>query len=88
MIGTNVALDVWSTGMPCLLNLAPCKCHQEEWDEVVMQCRLALAINPKSVKAFYCTALAHLARDNFDLAKDALQSAIETEPQNVEVRAP
>mmetsp|Transcript_22959 Transcript_22959/g.46498 ORF Transcript_22959/g.46498 Transcript_22959/m.46498 type:complete len:424 (+) Transcript_22959:75-1346(+) len=73
--------------VPCLLNLAACKCQQEEWDEVLTQCRLALEINPRSVKAFYRTAQAHLARDQFDLAKDALMSAYEIEPQNAEVRA-
>lgn len=71
--------------VPCLLNLAACKCHQEEWDEVVTQCRLALEINPRAVKAYYRTGLAHLARDNWDLAKDALMSAHEIEPQNHEV---
>jgi len=73
--------------VPCLLNLAACKCQQEEWDEVLTQCRLALEINPRSVKAFYRTAQAHLARDQFELAKDALTSAIEIEPHNAEVRA-
>lgn len=71
--------------VPCLLNLAACKCHQEEWDEVLTQCRLALEINPRAVKAYYRTGLAHLARDQFDLAKDALMSANEIEPQNQEV---
>merc|ERR1719162_2292653 len=53
--------------LACLLNLAACKCQQEEWDEVLTQCRLALEINPRSVKAFYRTGLAHLARDHFEL---------------------
>jgi len=73
--------------VPCLLNLAACKCQQEEWDEVLTHCRLALEVNPRLVKAFYRTAQAHLARDQFDLAKDALMSAYEIEPQNAEVRA-
>mmetsp|Transcript_71123 Transcript_71123/g.197565 ORF Transcript_71123/g.197565 Transcript_71123/m.197565 type:complete len:429 (-) Transcript_71123:67-1353(-) len=73
--------------LPCLLNLAACKCQQEEWDDVLTQCRLALEINPRSVKAFYRTGLAHLARDKFELAKDALLSAHEIEPNNPEVRA-
>lgn len=71
--------------LPCLLNLAACKCQQEEWDEVLTQCRLALELNPRSVKAYYRTGLAHLSRDNFDLAKDALMSAHEVEPKNPEV---
>merc|ERR1712087_1068552 len=71
--------------LACLLNLAACKCHQEDWDEVVTQCRLALEINPRAVKAYYRTGLAHLARDQFDLAKDSLMSANEIEPQNQEV---
>eukprot|EP00927_Polykrikos_kofoidii_P006505 TRINITY_DN12633_c0_g1_i1.p1 TRINITY_DN12633_c0_g1~~TRINITY_DN12633_c0_g1_i1.p1 ORF type:complete len:431 (+),score=91.20 TRINITY_DN12633_c0_g1_i1:186-1478(+) len=73
--------------IPCLLNLAACKCQQEEWDEVLTQCRLALEINPNLVKAYYRTGLAYLARDEFDLAKDALTSAIEIEPRNTEVIA-
>lgn len=73
--------------LPCLLNLAACKCQQEEWDEVLTQCRLALELNPRSVKAYYRTGQAHIARDNFDLAKDALLSAYEVEPNNPEVRA-
>merc|ERR1719188_1272155 len=68
--------------VPCLLNLAACKCQQEEWDEVLTQCRLALEINPRLVKAYYRTGLAHSARDHFDLAKDALMSAYEIEPKN------
>lgn len=71
----------------CLLNLAACKCQQEEWDEVLTQCRLVLEINPRSVKAFYRTGLAHLARDQFDLATESLRSAHELEPQNPEVLA-
>mmetsp|Transcript_17639 Transcript_17639/g.49945 ORF Transcript_17639/g.49945 Transcript_17639/m.49945 type:complete len:442 (-) Transcript_17639:60-1385(-) len=71
----------------CLLNLAACKCQQEEWDEVLTQCRLALEINPRSVKAFYRTGQAHLARDQFELATDSLRSAHELEPQNPEVHA-
>jgi len=66
----------------CLLNLAACKCQQEEWDEVLTQCRLALEINPRSVKAYYRTAQAHLARDKYDLAKDALLSAYDIEPKD------
>lgn len=73
--------------LPCLLNLAACKFQQEEWDDVLTQCRLALEINPRSVKAFYRTGLAHLARDHFDLAKESLLSAYELEPANPEVLA-
>ncbi|CAE8678082.1 unnamed protein product, partial [Polarella glacialis] len=73
--------------LPCLLNLAACKCQQEEWDEVLTQCRLALEVNPRSVKAFYRSGLAHLARDNFELAKDTLTSALEIEGKNPEVLA-
>lgn len=72
--------------LPCLLNLAACKCQQEDWDEVLTHCRLALEVNPRSVKAFYRTGLAHLARDQFEMAKDALMSAHEIEPQNTEVK--
>merc|ERR1712187_1106069 len=71
--------------LSCLLNLAACKAQQEEWDDVLTNCRLALEINPRSVKAYYRTGLAHLARDHFELAKDALMSAYEIEPQNPEV---
>eukprot|EP00930_Biecheleria_cincta_P047230 TRINITY_DN32693_c0_g1_i1.p1 TRINITY_DN32693_c0_g1~~TRINITY_DN32693_c0_g1_i1.p1 ORF type:complete len:394 (-),score=91.40 TRINITY_DN32693_c0_g1_i1:41-1222(-) len=73
--------------LPCLLNLAACKCQQEDWDEVITQCRLALEVNPRAVKAYYRQGLAHLARDNFELAKDALMSAHEIEPANKEVLA-
>jgi len=74
-----------SVKLPCLLNLAACKCQQEEWDEVLTHCRLALEVNPRSVKAFYRTGLAHLARDQFEEARDALMSAYEIEPKNAEV---
>lgn len=76
-----------ATKLRCLLNLAACKCQQEEWDEVLTQCRLALEIDPRSVKAHYRTGLAHLARDHFDLAKAALTSAYNIEPRNPEVLA-
>lgn len=71
--------------VPCLLNLAACKCQQEDWDEVLTHCRLALEINPRLVKAYYRIGLAHLARDNFDEAKDALMTAHEIEPKNNDV---
>merc|ERR1712187_885987 len=76
-----------SLKLSCLLNLAACKAQQEEWDDVLTNCRLALEINPRSVKAYYRTGLAHLARDQFELAKDALMSAYEIEPNNPEVLA-
>lgn len=69
----------------CLINLAACKVQQEDWDEVLTQCRLALEINPRSVKAYYRTGQAHLARDNFDMAREALINAYEIEPHNKEV---
>jgi len=68
----------------CLLNLAACKCQQEEWDDVLTHCRLALELNPRSVKAYYRTGLAHMARDGFELAKEAFLSAHEIEPTNAE----
>lgn len=71
--------------VPCLLNLAACKCQQEEWDEVLMNCRLALEVDPRLVKAYYRQGLAYTARDEFDLAKEALMSAHEIEPKNAEV---
>mmetsp|Transcript_29101 Transcript_29101/g.61895 ORF Transcript_29101/g.61895 Transcript_29101/m.61895 type:complete len:431 (+) Transcript_29101:134-1426(+) len=77
--------QVEAVKVPCLLNLAACKCQQEDWDEVLTHCRLALEINPRSVKAFYRIGLAHLARDNFEEAKDALTSALEIEPKNPDV---
>uniref|UniRef100_A0A7S1AXB9 peptidylprolyl isomerase n=1 Tax=Noctiluca scintillans TaxID=2966 RepID=A0A7S1AXB9_NOCSC len=69
----------------CLLNLAACKCQQEDWDEVLTHCRLALEIDPRSVKAYYRSGLAHLARDQFDLARDMLTSAYDIEPKNPQV---
>lgn len=39
------------------------------------------------MKAYYRQGLAHLARDDFELAKDALMSAHEIEPANKEVLA-
>jgi len=69
----------------CLLNLAACKCQQEDWDEVLTNCRLALEIDPRSVKAYYRSGLAHLARDQFDLARDMLTSAYDIEPKNPQV---
>ncbi|CAE7241043.1 FKBP62 [Symbiodinium sp. CCMP2456] len=73
--------------LPCLLNLAACKCQQEDWDEVLTQCRQALEINPRAVKAHYRVGLAYLARDEFELAKDALTSAHEIEPSNPDITA-
>ncbi|CAJ1378044.1 unnamed protein product [Effrenium voratum] len=73
--------------LPCLLNLAACKCQQEDWEEVLTQCRQALEINPRAVKAYYRAGLAYLARDQFDLAKDSLLSALEIEPKNPDVAA-
>eukprot|EP00429_Kryptoperidinium_foliaceum_P014814 CAMPEP_0176049666 /NCGR_PEP_ID=MMETSP0120_2-20121206/24680_1 /TAXON_ID=160619 /ORGANISM="Kryptoperidinium foliaceum, Strain CCMP 1326" /LENGTH=445 /DNA_ID=CAMNT_0017383093 /DNA_START=65 /DNA_END=1402 /DNA_ORIENTATION=- len=83
--GEEEEKQVEAVKVPCLLNLAACKCQQEQWDEVLTHCRLALEINPRSVKAYYRIGLAHLARDNFEEAKDALLSAHEIEPKNAEV---
>merc|ERR550514_436696 len=69
----------------CHLNLAACKTQLEEWDEVYTQCRLALEIDPRSVKAFYRQGCAYLRQDKFELAKAALLSAQELEPKNPEV---
>ena len=79
--------QVDASKLPCLLNLAACKCQQEDWEEVLTQCRQALEINPRAVKAYYRMGLAYLARDQFDLAKDALVSAHEIEPKNPDVAA-
>lgn len=79
--------QVEASKLPCLLNLAACKCQQEDWEEVLTQCRQALEINPRAVKAYYRMGLAHLARDQFELAKDALVSAHEIEPNNPDVAA-
>lgn len=73
--------------LPCLLNFAACKCQLEDWEEVLTQCRLALEINPRSVKAFYRTGVARLAQDRFELARAALLNAQEIEPKNPEVLA-
>lgn len=83
--GEEEEKQVDAVKVPCLLNLAACKCQQEQWDEVLTHCRLALEINPRSVKAYYRTGLAHLARDNFDEAREALMTAHEIEPKNAEV---
>lgn len=79
--------QVDASKLPCLLNLAACKCQQEDWDEVLTQCRQALEINPRAVKAYYRMGLAYLNRDQFELAKDALVSAHEIEPNNPDVAA-
>lgn len=68
-----------------LLNLAACKVQQEDWPEVLTNCRLALEVDPRSVKAYYRMGQAHLATDNFQLAKDVLMSAYDVEPKNPDV---
>lgn len=40
--------QVEASKLPCLLNLAACKCQQEDWPEVLTQCRQALEINPRA----------------------------------------
>ena len=83
--GEQRALD--KVKLSCHLNLAACKCHQQEWDDVLVQCRLALEVGPRSVKAFFRQGAAYMARDEHELAREALVCAREIEPRNPEVLA-
>ncbi|CBZ53256.1 putative TPR domain-containing protein [Neospora caninum Liverpool] len=75
-----------SVKLPCHLNLAACKLHQQDYDEVYIQCRLALEMDPKNVKAFYRRGLAHLQQDDFVKAKEDLMEALAQEPNSKEIR--
>ncbi|PHJ22527.1 tetratricopeptide repeat-containing protein [Cystoisospora suis] len=75
-----------SVKLPCHLNLAACKLHQQEYDEVYIQCRLALEMDPNNVKALYRRGLAYLQQDHFEKAKKDLLKAQSVEPVNREVR--
>ncbi|PFH33117.1 tetratricopeptide repeat-containing protein [Besnoitia besnoiti] len=75
-----------SVKLPCHLNLAACKLQQQDFDEVYIQCRLALEMDPTNVKAHYRRGLAYLQQDHFVEAKEDLMKAHEQEPGNREVR--
>uniref|UniRef100_A0A0G4HX68 Uncharacterized protein n=1 Tax=Chromera velia CCMP2878 TaxID=1169474 RepID=A0A0G4HX68_9ALVE len=68
------------------LNMAACKLHMKDWDEVHTQCRMALELDPKNVKGFYRKGLAYLETDDFDSAENNLMGALENDPQNAAVK--
>ncbi|EPR64215.1 tetratricopeptide repeat-containing protein [Toxoplasma gondii GAB2-2007-GAL-DOM2] len=75
-----------SVKLPCHLNLAACKLQQQDYEEVYIQCRLALEMDPKNTKAYYRRGLAHLQQDNFVKAKEDLMEALTQEPSSKEIR--
>ncbi len=63
---------------PCLqldLNMALCRLKQCEWKCAIDQCRMALQLDPSSVKAFYRIAQAHVGMADWQEAKQALAKA-------------
>lgn len=69
------------------LNMAACKVHQQDWEEALIQCRLALELDPHNAKAFYRRGLVYLHLDAFDQAASALSSAWQRAPQDPSIRA-
>ncbi|KAL8435404.1 hypothetical protein ACSSS7_002536 [Eimeria intestinalis] len=55
--------------LPCHLNLAACKLQQRDFDEVYIQCRLALQMDPKNCKALYRRGMAQMMQDHLDEAQ-------------------
>eukprot|EP01069_Polyplicarium_translucidae_P013316 Polyplicarium_translucidae@DN891_c0_g1_i1.p1 len=62
------------------LNLAAAKLKLREFDDVLIQTRLALQIDPACCKAFYRRGLVHLERAEYEEAQVELQKAAELEP--------
>ncbi|KAL8270286.1 hypothetical protein Esti_005780 [Eimeria stiedai] len=71
--------------LPCHLNLAACKLQQRDFDEVYIQCRLALQMDPKNCKAFYRRGMAQMMQDHLDDAQQSFAAALEVEPANPHV---
>ena len=57
----------------------------EEFDEVLTHARLALELNPQSIKAHFRRAMAYYHQDEFDLADAAFQTAYKMDQTNQEV---
>eukprot|EP00743_Colponemidia_sp_Colp-15_P009626 GILK01010529.1.p1 GENE.GILK01010529.1~~GILK01010529.1.p1 ORF type:complete len:288 (+),score=71.58 GILK01010529.1:131-865(+) len=74
------------TKLLCHLNLAQCKLQQEDFDEVILQCKQALDLDATNVKAFYRMGTAYMAKDNFVDSKKYFNLAIEVDPNNVELQ--
>lgn len=72
--------------LSCHLNLAACKIIQKDYDEVLIQTRLALEIDKSNCKAFYRQGIAYLHRDEFTLCKENLTKAFSIEPHNQSVK--
>eukprot|EP00920_Eleutheroschizon_duboscqi_P014541 GHVT01033723.1.p1 GENE.GHVT01033723.1~~GHVT01033723.1.p1 ORF type:complete len:404 (+),score=102.43 GHVT01033723.1:534-1745(+) len=69
----------------CILNLAAAKLKQEDYKEVLHQCKQALDIDSSCVKALYRRGVAFSAMENFDEAEEALKAAYAAEPTNADV---
>ncbi|OEH80400.1 tetratricopeptide repeat-containing protein [Cyclospora cayetanensis] len=68
--------------LPCHLNLAACKLQQREFDEVYIQCRLALQMDPKNCKALYRRGMAYMMQDHLEEAQESFMGVLKSEPSN------
>eukprot|EP01071_Lankesteria_metandrocarpae_P007711 Lankesteria_metandrocarpae@DN4763_c0_g1_i3.p1 len=72
--------------LSCHLNLAACKIHQQDWDECLTQCRLALEVDNKNAKALYRRGMAYLNLDSYDNAEKAFRAAESSDPSSTAVQ--
>lgn len=59
------------------LNMAAVKLHLDDNDEVLSQCRQALELDPKSLKAYFRRATVYLRKGDFDRADEDIEDALE-----------
>eukprot|EP00916_Digyalum_oweni_P004043 GHVL01007199.1.p1 GENE.GHVL01007199.1~~GHVL01007199.1.p1 ORF type:complete len:260 (+),score=54.62 GHVL01007199.1:108-887(+) len=75
-----------SLKLKCHLNMCFCKLREENWEEVEVESRQALEIDPRNVKALYRRGMGFMHIGDYSDAKQIFLTAIEIEPQNDEVR--
>ncbi|CAM9143986.1 unnamed protein product [Discosporangium mesarthrocarpum] len=70
----------------CLLNSAACFLRCRELDEVADCCYQVLQSDPDNVKALFRRAQVHRMRDNFQEAKEDIIRALQTKPDDYQLR--
>jgi len=70
----------------CYQNLSVCLNKTGDYKDVILNCTLAIGVNPEAVKAFYQRYLAHLKMKNFEEAMLDIKAAIRISPKEKKFR--
>lgn len=69
-----------------MVNRAACNLALDNHAQVLRDCSEALALNPRSIKAFFRSAKSLSALNRFTEALDCCDHALESDPSNAEVK--